>query len=76
MALSDATEHYLLPDWNDLPDSLRRKLIDEAEFYCDSWLSGDAALSIYNVLREGLPPQPFPLFTTAGRAALGEKDSE
>lgn len=52
----------ILPQWNDLPGKLRCALVDEADFYCEPGLGGDAALAIYNVLREGFPEQTFPLF--------------
>ncbi len=52
----------VLPDWNDLPESLRVALVNQAEWYCVHGLGGDAALAIYNVLRAGFPEQTFPLF--------------
>ena len=53
----------MLPDWNDLPQELRKEMIEEASFYCDPPLAGDCAVNIYKVLREKIPPQTFPLFT-------------
>lgn len=52
----------LLPDWNDLPEELRVALASEGRLWCEPGLGGDAALAIYNVLRDGFPKQEFPLF--------------
>lgn len=43
-----------LPDWNDLPQSIRRGLVDEATSYCEPGSEGEAAVAIYRHLRDNL----------------------
>lgn len=43
-----------LPDWNDLPQSVRTGLVQEATVYCEPGSEGDAAVAIYEHLRVNL----------------------
>ena len=70
--MTDATYgHRQLPNWNDLPDKLRRALVDVVENLVagsnveDS--AGDIALAFYDRHAEGLPVPIFPLFEHAHR---------
>lgn len=42
----------MFPDWNDLPDSLRRSLVKEAGYFCEEGEGGEAAIAIYNHLKD------------------------
>jgi hypothetical protein len=70
--MPDGAEVFRLPEWNDLTNEQRVAICDEAELWADPFIGRDAALALYNTVRNFVqvePPALMVRFAEAGGVA-------